>query len=102
MLLALTHFGDCGLIRKLDAGGALVRARRYTVEKHSGCESDAEMCSASSLDPQCGSSAAECVEDDSCDAGGGGSLKDMLAGAPADEAGAPAPAPQEPPGDLEC
>ena len=35
----------------------------------------------------------------------GGSLKDMLAGAPAgaaDEAAAPAAAPQEPPGDLEC
>jgi hypothetical protein len=130
MLLALTStpIGDCGLARKLDSGGSLVRARRYTVDKPSGCESDAEMCSASSLDPQCGSSAAECVEDDSCNAGGdgidvrynsrtyvladdasasrslGGSLKDMLAGAPAadaDHEAAPAPVPQEP-GDLEC
>ena len=74
MLIALTStpFSDCGLVRKLDSGGALVRARRYTVDKPSGCESDAEMCSASSLDPQCGSSAAECAEDEFCDAGGDG------------------------------
>ena len=26
MLLALTHFSDCGLVRKIDSGGALVPA----------------------------------------------------------------------------
>ena len=33
MFVVAAQIGDCGLVRKLDAGRALVRARRYTVDK---------------------------------------------------------------------